>query len=69
MSLVDVSSSIPDLKRAPGLTTWKVLDQKNQEIAAPEGSQKVYWNDDRKKPMADSMWPNGKEAERHLERW
>ena len=66
LSLVDVSDQLPKLKRNPGMTSWKVLDRECQELHQSDEPQ--TWGD-KKKAMPATMWPNGKETERHLERW
>ena len=65
MSLVDVSDALPGLKRNQGITSWKVFDRQMNEI----NSSDEQASGTNSKPIADTCWPNGKEAEFHMERW
>lgn len=73
MSLVAVPDLLPALIRRPGLTTWNVLT--NAMIPAPNPALGLpatsEGSDDKKgqrKTWAKTLWPNGKEAERGLDR-
>lgn len=64
VSLVDVSDRLPHLNRRPGMLHWKVLKRDlSGELADPSSVPNV---DSKRYPS--SLWPDGKEAERHLER-
>ena len=84
-SLVDVSAQIPELKRRPGITSWKVATQ-----APTAEGKKLIWHEShetymkqveeslkdadeeekkKKKPMAASAWPPANANELNLERW
>lgn len=71
MSLIEVSDLLPKLIRRPGLTTWKVFDNTNTPAPHPthnpEGEE-VHDRKGQKKVWAPSLWPNGKEKERGLEK-
>lgn len=75
MSLLDVSSSLPELIRRPGMTSWKVLDNNMAPAPHPDDeaatAAAIEANSDKKnyrKAWSRTLWPNGKEAERGLER-
>lgn len=65
MTIVDVSDRLPGLERRPGMTNWKVM--RKDASAAIEAATDVA-DDDRQKKFPKTMWPDGKEASRHLER-
>lgn len=67
MSLIDMSDALPNLQRRQGLTTWKVFDRDMNEISSAD-KQKAS-SSGKGKPIAETCWPNGKEAEMHTERW
>uniref|UniRef100_A0A7E4VQ14 tRNA (cytosine(34)-C(5))-methyltransferase n=1 Tax=Panagrellus redivivus TaxID=6233 RepID=A0A7E4VQ14_PANRE len=50
--LVDVSAELPELKRSPGISTWKVIDKAMTEYANFEGIE-----DPQKKGIVASMFP------------
>lgn len=72
MSLLDVSSLIPKLIRRPGLTSWTVMTNAMTPAPHPsDGPSTSAGTDDKKgqkKSWAPTLWPNGKEAERGLDR-
>lgn len=71
MFLVDASDQLVELKRKPGMQTWKVIGPGGIEIPAPSGtgdSEETTWGN-KPKPLARTLWPNGKEVENKLERW
>ena len=72
MSIKDVPHLLPELKRRPGLTTWQVLDNNMDSPTHPSliTPETVHTIDAKgmKKVWAPTLWPNGKEAERNLER-
>lgn len=72
MSILAVPHLLPELKRRPGLTTWKVLDKDMNSPTHPslidETTVPIFDHKGRKKTFAPSLWPNGKEAERGLDR-
>lgn len=69
--IVDASSLLPDLIRAPGLTTWKaavgkeclLYDSYEDFLAAEETTEEV------KERTHATMWPKGDEKELGLEKW
>ncbi|KAH8926898.1 S-adenosyl-L-methionine-dependent methyltransferase [Atractiella rhizophila] len=75
LRLVDVSSELVSLKRSPGMTEWKVFtpwgtevkDMSDVEQGIKEG-QGADMKGKIKYKMVPTMWPNGKEKERGLER-
>lgn len=66
MSLVAVPEMLSNLVRRPGLTTWQVLDNNNLPATRPEDF--VPSADKKNKKWTATLWPNGKEAERGLDR-
>lgn len=65
-SIVDVADLLPNLKRRPGLTTWKV--------AARGGKDKpLSWQGDvaegNAKDLAETLWPPSNATELGLEKW
>ncbi|RKO95493.1 S-adenosyl-L-methionine-dependent methyltransferase, partial [Caulochytrium protostelioides] len=64
LRLVDVSRELPALKRAPGLTTWKVM--------SPKEVLYERWDDvpeaDRNRTVFPTLFPPPNAAELHLER-
>ncbi|KAM0791035.1 hypothetical protein ACM66B_004331 [Microbotryomycetes sp. NB124-2] len=75
MSLLDVSADLPGLKRRPGMTTWQVLDNSMTSPPHPDDEKtndSTTTADDfgsrKRKSWARTLWPNGKEAERNLDR-
>ncbi|KAI5478817.1 tRNA (cytosine-5-)-methyltransferase [Pseudohyphozyma bogoriensis] len=70
MHLIDSSDLLPTLLRRPGLYNWEVLDS-NLEVPEKESVKDTMANEHKKgqkKTWVRSLWPNGKEKERHLER-
>jgi len=84
-SLVDVSDHLPELKRRPGITSWKVATQ-----APTAEGKKLMWHEShesymvqveealkdadedekkKKKPLPPSAWPPANANELNLERW
>jgi multisite-specific tRNA:(cytosine-C5)-methyltransferase len=69
--IVDASHLLPNLIRAPGLTTWKaavgkeclIYDSYEDFVAAEETTEEV-----RERTHA-TMWPKGDEKELGLEKW
>lgn len=76
MSLVAVPDKLPNLVRRPGLTSWKVLDNANRPAPQPghaavdveDDSAEVDSGGKKVKRWTPTFWPNGKEAERGLDR-
>lgn len=72
MSLVDVTTLLPALIRRPGLTTWEVRDSNNKVLKCPktveEAAALPSGEGKKKKKWARTLWPNGEEATRGLER-
>lgn len=83
--LVDVLDQLPELKRRPGLTKWKVATQ----TSSSEG-KKLVWHDtfeeyekvyeeqfgaadekdkDKKRPLPSTAWPPANATELGLEHW
>lgn len=64
--LVDVSASLPELKRKPGLSTWKVTNKEGEFIESIEDIKDMR---QRKKHAASTFPPTAEEAkEMHLDR-
>lgn len=64
LKLVDVSNELPDLRRAPGLLTWKFMDNEgNWYDTYDQLPEKL------RSKLPPSLFPNGREKELHLERW
>lgn len=64
LELVDVSHELPELKRRPGLSDWKVFTRDGKMVDTHEdlptdATGKFY----------PSMWPPKNAADLHLERW
>ena len=71
MSLVAVPDLLPTLIRRPGLTTWTVLNNELVDPIHPEEFDSTNADADemkKRKKFAATLWPNGKEAERGLDR-
>lgn len=64
LELVDVSNELPELKRRPGLSDWKVFTKDAQLVDKMEDLPK-----DTKGRFYPSMWPPQNARELHLERW
>ncbi|EGG07725.1 uncharacterized protein MELLADRAFT_85533 [Melampsora larici-populina 98AG31] len=67
MTLVDVSDKLPELKRRPGMTTWKVMNRtlgKNDEVKSYDDLE----GDENKARYSATLWPDGKEQAKGLER-
>jgi 16S rRNA C967 or C1407 C5-methylase (RsmB/RsmF family) len=64
IELVDVSNELPQLKRRPGLSDWKVFTRSGQSVATMEDLPS-----DAKGRFYPSMWPPKNASELHLERW
>jgi len=64
--LVDASALIPELRRDPGLRTWKVINREGEVFAAPEDLSTAD-----KSFLLPSMFPPIEEeaARMHLEKW
>mmetsp|Transcript_56800 Transcript_56800/g.151577 ORF Transcript_56800/g.151577 Transcript_56800/m.151577 type:complete len:758 (-) Transcript_56800:962-3235(-) len=62
LKIVDASDRIPELKRRPGLTTWKVPSKKGEYFASAEEAAQV------KTGVRPSMFPPGNILELGLER-
>jgi len=65
MSLVDMSDALPGLKRKQGVTSWKVFDRQMNELATPDQQT----SGSNSKPISETCWPSGKEADMNMERW
>ncbi|CAG8513683.1 4054_t:CDS:10 [Diversispora eburnea] len=63
LQLVDVSDQLPELKRAPGLTTWKVMNKENRWVDKLEDINPRY-----RKKYEKSLWPPPNVNELNLER-
>ncbi|KAK3811791.1 MAG: S-adenosyl-L-methionine-dependent methyltransferase [Benniella sp.] len=63
LELVDVSNELPQLKRRPGLSDWKVFTKSGQSVATMEDLPS-----DTKGRFYPSMWPPKNASELHLER-
>lgn len=69
--IVDASDMLPNLIRAPGLTTWKaavgkecyIYDTYEDFLKAEETTDEV------KERIHETMWPKGDEKELGLENW
>ncbi|KAK4046359.1 hypothetical protein OIV83_006140 [Microbotryomycetes sp. JL201] len=72
MSLMDASSELPALRRRPGLTTWQVIDNSMTALSHPDEEHPDDAGEElgnrKRKTWARTLWPNGKEAERNLDR-
>ena len=71
MSLLAVPELLPSLIRRPGLTTWQVLDNTMTEAPHPSLGPSSRGTLDKKGQMkiwAPTLWPNGKEEERGMDR-
>ena len=71
MTLVAVPEMLPSLIRRPGLTTWQVLNNDLVDAVHPNDFDSTGLEADelkRRKKFLPSLWPNGKEAERGLDR-
>lgn len=71
MSLVAVPEMMPTLLRRPGLTTWKVLNNDLVDPIHPDQFDPTGVDADelkKRKKYLGTLWPNGKEAERGLDR-
>ena len=79
--LVDVARSLPELKRRPGMSAWKVATQ-----APISEGRKLVWHEshaeymkavdalpeaerENKKPLPATAWPPANAGELNLERW
>lgn len=64
LELVDVSHELPNLKRRPGLSSWKVYTKEGKVVEkiedVPEDAKGRYY---------PSMWAPKNAGELHLERW
>ena len=64
LELIDVSHELPELKRKPGLSDWKVFTRDGQIVNSfeelPEGTPGKF---------IPSMWPPKNAGDLHLERW
>ncbi|GMF09680.1 unnamed protein product [Phytophthora lilii] len=70
LELVDVSNTLPLLKRRPGISTWKVLDSKLTEFASYEDYVTENMKEKIKDKIRATMFPPTTEeaADLHLER-
>lgn len=74
MSLVDVPEMLPGLIRRPGMTTWSVIDNTLSNAPHPDDAEATaahiaaHPEKKHRKVWSKTLWPNGKEAERGLER-
>lgn len=72
MSLIEATDQLPGLQRRRGLTTWKVYDKRMQMYATRadyEGPREPRNKGEKQeKPVADSCWPSGNEAELGLDK-
>ncbi|KAH9816065.1 S-adenosyl-L-methionine-dependent methyltransferase [Melampsora americana] len=67
MSLVDVSDRLPELKRRPGMTTWKVMNRnlgQNIEVKSLDDLA----DDPNQSRYSSTLWPDGKEKVKGLQR-
>jgi multisite-specific tRNA:(cytosine-C5)-methyltransferase len=70
--LVDSSDRLPELKRRPGVNSWKVAVDKQGERLAD--SYDIYWNGlnehmKRESKILETMFPPAKVEDLHLDRW
>ncbi|CAG8811083.1 39927_t:CDS:10, partial [Gigaspora margarita] len=63
LQLVDVSDQLPQLIRAPGVTTWKVMSKENKWVDKLEDIDPKY-----QKKYAKSLWPPADVGQLNLER-
>lgn len=74
MSIIDVSDKLPELIRRPGLTTWPVIDNTLSPAPHPDDAEATarfaeeHTEKRHRKVWSRTLWPNGKEKERGLER-
>ncbi|KAG7400064.1 hypothetical protein PHYBOEH_007132 [Phytophthora boehmeriae] len=70
LELVDVSSTLPLLKRRPGISTWKVMDSKLTEFASYDDWVAENIKEKRKDKLRPTMFPPTEKeaADLHLER-
>lgn len=74
MSVVDVSDMLPELVRRPGMTEWSVIDNTLSPAPHPDDAEatvkfeEAFPDKRQRKVWSPTLWPNGKEAERGLER-
>ena len=71
MSLAAVPDMLPTLLRRPGLTTWQVLNNDMVDPIHPDEFDSTGLEADelkKRKKYQATLWPNGKEAERGLDR-
>ena len=69
LQLVDVSHALPGLKRMPGMHQWIVKDKKNVYATYEESQSQPSLSDKSgAEKLIPSMFPQGDEAELHLER-
>lgn len=64
LELVDVSNELPELKRRPGLSDWKVFTKEGQLVGKMEDLPQ-----DAKGKFYSSMWAPQNAGELHLDRW
>ena len=66
MSLAETKDLLPNLQRRPAMTTWKVLDKDNNEIAPPVGDEPAFYAPHKR--ASSTLWPSGREAEFNMHR-
>jgi 16S rRNA C967 or C1407 C5-methylase (RsmB/RsmF family) len=64
VTLKDVSNELVQLKRTPGLSTWKVLNTENKEVEDEEqlGAKRRKW-------MVPTFFPPSDPSALNLDRW
>ena len=80
-TLVDQSSALPNLKRRPGISTWKIATQSARE---EDGTRPIVWHDsyeaytaqqseeekrDKGKSLPETAWAPANAADLGLEKW
>ncbi|KAG0145288.1 hypothetical protein CROQUDRAFT_658860 [Cronartium quercuum f. sp. fusiforme G11] len=66
MSLLDVSDSLPELIRRPGMTTWKVMGRQGPATTEFQSYDDV--NDSQgKAKYSTTLWPDGQESAKGLQ--
>lgn len=66
-SIVDVADLLPNLKRRPGLTTWKVAARGYGKEPGLDWQPEVA--EDNKKDLVHTLWPPKNATELGLEKW
>jgi len=67
--LVDVSPMLPELKRTPGLTSWKATNDKQITTLYDTYEEFLAENQDSQGKMGRSHWPPADVESLNLPRW